>query len=206
MGSEAHVIMVGGAPDLMDRAVARIEQLEQRWSRFRPDSEVTRLNANAGEDVSVSDDTVRLVERAVAAWRLTGGTFDPTLLGAVVSAGYDRDFASIQASGPGPHTPFMTLVGPTDIEISGKDVRLPIGLGFDPGGIGKGLAADLVVDELRHAGAVGVCINLDGDLRVDGTSPTGASWTRSCWTAEPGRHPARSDARGTKVSAFRPLS
>src|SRR4029078_51858 len=50
-------------------------------------------------------------------------------------------------------------------------VRLPAGTGFDPGGIGKGLAADIVVDEIRADGADGVCVNPGGDVRVDGPSP-----------------------------------
>jgi len=55
-------------------------------------------------------------------------------------------------------------------------VRLPAGTGFDAGGIGKGLAADLVTTEAIAAGADGICVNLGGDLRVAGTGPDGA-WT-----------------------------
>ncbi len=54
---------------------------------------------------------------------------------------------------------------------------LPLGTGFDPGGIGKGLAADLVTEELLAAGAVGACLNLGGDVRVRGQGPDQGSWT-----------------------------
>jgi len=67
--------------------------------------------------------------------------------------------------------------GCCDIEIDGLAIRLPAGVGFDPGGIGKGLAADLVVEEIRSLGADGVCVNLGGDLRVDGLGPEGGVWT-----------------------------
>ena len=60
--------------------------------------------------------------------------------------------------------------------VSAGTVRLPVGVGFDPGGIGKGLGADLVVDELRAAGAEGVCVNLGGDVRVAGAAPRGDAW------------------------------
>ena len=81
MGSDVHVVVVGGSVDTLDRAVERIEQLESRWSRFRADSEVTMLNNDAGRAVAVSPDTRRLlVDRSIEAWRLTGGSFDPTLL------------------------------------------------------------------------------------------------------------------------------
>jgi thiamine biosynthesis lipoprotein len=67
-------------------------------------------------------------------------------------------------------------------------VRLPAGIGFDPGGIGKGLAADLLCDEMMAAGAGGVCVNLGGDIRVAGSGPDGAAWTIAVehpWSPEP---------------------
>src|SRR5207245_497499 len=69
--------------------------------------------------------------------------------------------------------------GAEDIEVTDNMVRLPPGVGFDPGGIGKGLAADIVTDELMQAGADGACANLGGDVRVRGAGPTGAAWTVS---------------------------
>jgi thiamine biosynthesis lipoprotein len=175
MGSDCHLVIVGGAPDALDAGRARVDQLEQRWSRFLPGSEISRLNALAGHAVAVSADTVALVERAVEAWRFTGGTFDPTVLGDMLRAGYDRTFDEVrERPGSGVSDLFVAC---TDIEIDGDAVRLPEGTGFDPGGIGKGLAADLVVTELMQSGADGVCMNMGGDVRVAGVGPDGASWT-----------------------------
>jgi thiamine biosynthesis lipoprotein len=174
MGSDAHVIVVGGRAGLIDAVRRRIVDLEQRWSRFLPTSEVSALTARAGEVVEVSADTRLLVERAIDAWRLTGGAFDPTVLGALQRAGYSRSFEL----GPQPVAGVpLALIGCTDITIDGLAVRVPPGTGFDPGGIGKGLAADLAVDEALEAGADGVCVNLGGDLRVAGTAPGGTAWT-----------------------------
>jgi thiamine biosynthesis lipoprotein len=172
MGSDAHVIVEGGCEQLADEARRRLFDLEQRWSRFLPDSEISLLNDHAGHTVSVSAETVLLVERAVEAWRITGGAFDPTVLGDLLRAGYDRTFDDLDSI---PVTSEL-VIGCTDIEIDGRGVRLPTGTGFDSGGIGKGLAADLVAVEVMAAGADGVCINLGGDLRVLGTSSEG-SWT-----------------------------
>ena len=61
MGTDAHLIVVGGAPRLVDLAVARVRDLERRWSRFRPDSEISRANGRAGEWTTVSPETVALV-------------------------------------------------------------------------------------------------------------------------------------------------
>jgi len=179
MGSDAHLVVVGGAPHLVDDAVRRIEQLEQRWSRFIDTSEISELNRRAGEAVTVSPETAMLVERAIEAWRLTGGGFDPTLLGAVLRAGYDVSFDEMfnTIHGDRASATSVLLSGCTDIEIDGCAVRLPSGTGFDPGGIGKGLAADIVMTELLSAGAAGACVNLGGDLRVAGESPRGDAWT-----------------------------
>lgn len=186
MGSTAHLLVVGGAPGLADTALARIEQLERRWSRFIDASEISRLNRAAGEFITVSPDTMLLIERAVDAWRLTGGNFDPTVLGAVVRAGYDRSFELLGSQATAGHS--RLGLGAEQVTIEGDCVRLPAGTGFDPGGIGKGLAADLVCREMLAAGAAGVCVNLGGDVRVAGEAPHGPGWTVAIehpWSATP---------------------
>ena len=97
MGSDVHLVVVGGAPGLADAALDRLEELEARWSRFRDSSEVSELTRRAGGPVAVSDDTMLLVRRALQAWWLTGGAFDPTVLGDVVRAGYDRTFEDLRS-------------------------------------------------------------------------------------------------------------
>ena len=175
MGSDAHLIVVGGAEHLLDDACRRVGELEQRWSRFIETSEICELNRRAGDDVEVSAETAMLVERAIEAWRLTGGGFDPTVLGAVLRAGYDVSFDTMPDERTAPQS--ALIVGCTDIFIDGRTVRLPAGTGFDPGGIGKGLAADIVIGELLAGGAAGACVNLGGDLRVAGSNPSGDAWT-----------------------------
>jgi len=181
MGSDAHLLVVGGDDGVMARAIDRIEQLESRWSRFRPDSEVTTLNERSGHPVPVSADTRLLIDRAIEAWRLTGGSFDPTLLDDLLRAGYDRSFEHL---GTATEVRDMFALrrtahasGCTDIVVDDASVTLPAGLSFDPGGIGKGLAADLVATELMAEGVAGACVNIGGDLRVVGDSPDGSGWT-----------------------------
>jgi thiamine biosynthesis lipoprotein len=172
MGSDAHVVVVGDRR-LLEVAERRIADLESRWSRFLPTSEVSRLTARAGTAMAVSPETALLVRRSVEAWHLSGGSFDPTVLGAVVRAGYDRTFEDL--AGAAGASALGT--GAEAIEVDGASVRLPAGTGFDPGGIGKGLAADVVATELRAAGADGACVNLGGDVRVTGAAPAGGAWT-----------------------------
>jgi thiamine biosynthesis lipoprotein len=177
MGTEARLVVCGPAPERLARqAVERIEQLEQRWSRFRPTSELNALNARTGLTTTVSDDTRLLVERAIEGWWLSGGAFDPTLLGDVVRAGYDRSFVELAEDAPERHSPY--LAGCDGIGIERNDITLPDRVGIDSGGLGKGLAADLVVAELLEAGADGACVSIGGDLAVAGHGPTpDGGWT-----------------------------
>ena len=190
MGTDVHLIVVGGHdPDaLAAMARARIDDLEQRWSRFIDTSEISRLNQQAGTPLPVSPDTLELVARAKEAWRFSGGGFDPTVLGAMIRAGYDRPFDQL---GPSPHAGTSPLgIGADDIVIDTDygTVVLPPGTGFDPGGIGKGLAADLVAASVMAAGADGICVNLGGDVRVAGIGPDGGGWTVAVehpWFSDP---------------------
>jgi thiamine biosynthesis lipoprotein len=177
MGTWAHVVVVGGHPGALGRARSRIEQLEGRWSRFRPDSEVSRLNRAGGRPLVLSADTVTLVTLALAGRRATHGRFDPCLLGPLIEAGYDRSFERL-ARCPAADDPRVAVavderVGAVAVDERVGTVALAPGTGFDPGGIGKGLAADLVVADLLGEGAAGACVNLGGDLRAEGDGP----WT-----------------------------
>ena len=183
MGTRAHVVVHGRdlahAEVLRRSAVARLHALEAKWSRFRADSEVSRINEYAGAPVDVSRETVLLVERSVEAWQRTQGRFDPTVLPALLAAGYDRDFRRLAEAGDdlGVRAPAGPAPGCDGIQIRRHTVAVPAGVAIDPGGIGKGLAADLVVDLLMTAGARGVCINVGGDLRVAGRPEDADAWT-----------------------------
>lgn len=202
MGADAHLVVVthgdGDGAALLTAGWARIDELESRWSRFRPDSEVSALNRAAGAPVTVSADTVVLVRHAIAAWELTGGRFDPTVGAALVALGYDRDLDDVLASPaavgpPAVPGPAPGLAG-TGVDPWSSRVTLPAGATFDPGGIGKGLAADLVANELIGCGAAGALVNLGGDLRAAGTPPVAAGWTIGV------PHPAHPDRELLRVA------
>ena len=176
MGSDVHVIVVGGLARLLHDAADFIEDLEARWSRFRPTSEISRLNAMAGRPVTVSTETLALVQRALEGARITGGRYDPTVLGAVLRAGYDRSFEQLSDHSPRCKSPLTDGHDRIFVDASSSTITLPRDVGFDPGGIGKGYAADLLVHELLARGAAGACANVGGDLRVEGDGPQGESW------------------------------
>lgn len=185
MGTTARVTVVGEssgsvAPELADAALRRIEELEARWSRFRPTSELSRINAAAGSPCLVSDDTFRLVERLVRAWRDTDGRFDPTVHDAMLALGYtDGVPTAVERLDPTALLASMCApIGCADIRLDAatRMVWLPVGVRLDPGGLGKGLAADIVATEAIAAGASGVLVDLGGDVRVMGVAPDGGAW------------------------------
>jgi thiamine biosynthesis lipoprotein len=165
MASAAQVV-VHGDPALLSVAELRLRELESRWSRFQPASEVSRLNGAGDAWTTVSEDTLLLIRRAVEAWRWTGGAFDPTLLAAIKAFRGESDESPVGAPG----------LGSVEIDPARGAVRLGRGVAFDPGGIGKGLAADLVATELVALGADAVLVNVGGDLRAAGDAPFPGGW------------------------------
>lgn len=177
MGTDCHVLIEAGDPVVEMRFLAaarqRVELLEQCWSRFRPDSELSTMNARAGRGPQpASEDYLLLVTRMREAWEMSGGLFDPTVLQSMTTLGYDADFATVAA---------RTATSPADITVlpapgmsgvlideAAMTVALPAGIGLDPGAIGKGLAADVIAEEFRQAGADGVLVNLGGDISIAG--------------------------------------
>ena len=177
MGSAIDVL-VAGDDVLIDVARARLAHLERSWSRFLPASDITRLNRAGGKAVEVDPSTVLLVQHLVQAARATDGRFDPTLLPLLVDLGYGAswdDPSLVTSLAPRVHSR-CDLDGVL-VDPAAGVVQLAVGTTLDPGGLGKGLAADLVVEELLAAGASGALVSVGGDIRVGGRSPIGDGWT-----------------------------
>lgn len=144
------------------------EQQEERFSRFRASSFLSRLNR--GETV---DDgwLAEAVEMAIDAFETTGGLFNPMVLPALQVAGYDKTFREVA----GGEISSRETPDPRDVLfIEGTKVRLTAGL-VDLGGIAKGWTADLVAESL--GGRYGnVFVNAGGDIRCVGGDGGGNGW------------------------------
>jgi thiamine biosynthesis lipoprotein len=171
MGTVGHVVLLGAGAPPIGEVVDRIEALEASWSRFRPGAELTLLGAGNGRPTVVSHPTAMLLQRSVWAWQRTGGRFDPTVLHAVRAAGYDRNFEDLPQISTLDAAALTPGCGGIEVDTSIDLVRLPPGVQVDPGGIGKGLAADLVATAAVDLGADGAMVSLGGDLRVAGSPP-----------------------------------
>ena len=182
MGSGVQVI-VSGTDEISSSAVRhardRIAELELLWSRFIDHSEVSRLNRNNGQPLRVADETRRLVEHMRDGVQATGGAFDPTMIVPLVRLGYEK---SLDGSGRSTlletdlHQRGDTLSIQSWVDTSGSWVRLPIGTALDPGGIGKGFAADIVMSEIHEVFGRGALVSIGGDVSVGGAGPENEGW------------------------------
>ena len=210
MGTDCHIMVTASNPQaadiLIDLAVGRVELLEDCWSRFRPNSELNRLNARAGHGaVTVSGDLFALVEAMITAWESTGGLFDPTILTSLLTLGYDADFALVlarSAIAAATAVDVQSAPGMSGVIINKKErtITLPTGVHLDPGAIGKVLAADIITDEIRQAGAESVLVNLGGDIVVSGT-PLSGQWVIA---VEDERIPSHEEGRISHWLSFAP--
>jgi len=175
MGCRSFVVVHGGDERLLDVAEARLRELESWWSRFLDDSDITRANRAAGQPVVVHDDTLAVVARAVLAWRQTEGRFDITMLPALLQQGYTHSTTTHAAapSVPGLRVGMSSMIA---WDYDASTLTVPANAAIDLGGIGKGMAADIVAEELIEAGATGVVVNVGGDFVVLGTPSDDASW------------------------------
>lgn len=154
---------------------AVLDALDHQASRFRPDSEISRINDAGGGLFLVSDGLAQAIGVALAAARWTGGLTDPTVGAALISLGYDRDFAAIDADRPEPVPPSSRAPGCSSVELAGVLLRLPAGVRLDLGATAKGLGSDraarAAMSANEHEG--GVLVELGGDIAVAGTPPRG---------------------------------
>jgi thiamine biosynthesis lipoprotein len=178
MGGEALVIVHGDA-SLTRVAQHELARLERRFSRFLPDSDVSRINAGAGRPIVVASETAQLVEMSIQAWRATRGAFDPTLGFEVAAAGYDRPFVQIRERDSFTVSELAersSRCADITVDLEARTVALPEDIQLDLGAIAKGYAADLTVGLLLDRGAIGSAVSLGGDVRVAGDAPGGHGW------------------------------
>lgn len=161
---------------LVEREIAAIDRAA---SRFRPDSELARVNGANGRPVRVSHLFATALRAALRAARITAGAVDPTIGAGLVALGYDRDFRVLPLDGPPPlmlrPAPGWRCVQvrdtPPDDESSGSIVQLPPGVQLDLGATAKALAADRAARLAADITDCGVLVSLGGDIAVAGPAP-----------------------------------
>ncbi len=161
----------------MTSAWAFVHAVERSLSRFRPDSELSLLNHNAGKKLGVSELLWTVLALAIQAAEKTGGLFDPTVLGAMQKSGYNTSFQDMRGSGVSAGAPCERKVGAwREIERDEKlrTVKLPHNSGIDLGGIAKGWTADPAARILSETGSA--LVDAGGDIAARGGFPDKNGW------------------------------
>jgi thiamine biosynthesis lipoprotein len=148
--------------------------LDGQASRFRTDSEISVLHAIGGGRHQVSDGLAEAIRTALAAAAWTAGRCDPTVGGALLRLGYDRDFAAIEPNDAPLLQDSGAAAGWQAIHLQGNELTWPDGVLLDLGATAKGLGADRAA-AAAHASAAdgGVLVSLGGDIAVAGRPPAG---------------------------------
>lgn len=183
----------------LDLAVAAVEEevaaIDAACSRFRPDSELQRVNSAAGRPCRVSSLLIEAVLAALWAAEATDGDLDPTVGEVMEVLGYDRDFAAL-APDAGPLLRVGRVPGwrRVSVERDRSLLRLPSGTILDLGATAKALAADRAAVRAAEVARCGVLVSLGGDIATAGEPPV-PGW--SVRVAD--SHTARPDDEGQTV-------
>jgi thiamine biosynthesis lipoprotein len=149
--------------------------VDMACSRFRPDSELWRVNHAHGHPVGIGPLLTQALATALTAAWITDGDVDPTCGQSLARLGYDRDFAQAQqdttdlATPPAPAAGWQTV----ELDTERRTVRVPDAVMLDLGATAKALAADRAATRIHTAVGCGVLVNLGGDIRVAGEPPAG---------------------------------
>jgi thiamine biosynthesis lipoprotein len=178
MGSRCEIRLAApdgdSAQQLMHRAVDEVRRIEYKYSRYRPDSIVSRINAAAGSKaVAVDRETADLFGYAAALYGASGGLFDIT--SGVLRKAWDFRHPCVPPAAV--LEPLLALVGWHDVECGVFEVYLRrAGMEIDFGGFGKEYAADRAATLLAEAGVRHGYVNLGGDMRFIGPRMDGRPW------------------------------
>lgn len=167
-------------------AIEEVQRIEAKFSRYRDDSVVSRINAQAGGDpVAIDAETRGLLVFADACFRQSAGAFDAT--SGILRRAWRFDTANVPSDAE--LAPLLALVDWDLVEVTDTTVRLPIeGMQLDFGGFGKEYAVDRAALKLKELGVGSAMVNLAGDLAVLGPHPDGSPWRVGI------RHPRRDGA------------
>ena len=163
------------ARDAAARAIDEVARIEAKFSRYRADSVVSRINAAAGgAPVAIDAETQALLAFAGECFRQSGGLFDAT--SGVLRRAWNFESGHVPADAE--LAPLVRLVGWQRVELGEGQVRLPAaGMELDFGGFGKEYAVDRAALVLAQAGIAAALVNLAGDLAILGPQPGGEPWS-----------------------------
>jgi len=178
MKSNCEVVLVAESKDkgqaIAAHAIAEVSRIERIYSRYRPESIVSRINAAAGQNsVSCDSETITLLQYADKLYETSSGLFD------ITSGVLRKAWNFSEAALPSPEilSSLLPLIDWKRVEQNDDRVHLPVaGMELDFGGFGKEYAADRAAAVIHGKGVRSGYVNLAGDIRVIGPKPDGTAW------------------------------
>jgi thiamine biosynthesis lipoprotein len=174
MASPCEVLLrashLGMARELGECAAAEAWRIEEKFSRYRSDSVISRLHAHRGIPVNVDQETASLLDFAQRCYRISDGMFDIT--SGVLRRAWTFD-GSDQLPNPEDIAALLPHIGFAKLKWQSPTIELPVGMELDFGGIGKEYAVDRAYELLSKEGADPFLINFGGDLRASGPPRSG---------------------------------
>lgn len=177
LGTTAIVVVPAGADAdaAVDMLAGELAAADLACSRFRDDSELQAVHAEAGRTVAVSEWLFEALSVACEVADRTGGAVDPTVGNAIAALGYDADLDQVQARPPAPPRALGRVAGYQHVQLNRRDrtVRIPRGVRLDLGSSAKALAADRAASRIADRLGRGSLVSLGGDVAVAGPPPAG---------------------------------
>ena len=177
IGTTATVVVQapGDAQEAEQILAGELAAFDLACSRFRRDSELQSVHANAGRTVAVSALLFEALCVACDAAERTGGAVDPTIGNAIVALGYDADLDEVQSRLPAPPQALGPVAGYQHVQLNPRHrtVRIPRGVRLDLGSSAKALAADRAAARIAGRIGTGTLVSLGGDVAVAGPPPPG---------------------------------
>ena len=177
IGTTATVVVQDpGDAEVAERLLAtELMAIDLACSRFRDDSELQAVHADAGRTVAVSPLLFDALTVACDTAERTGGAVDPTVGNAIAALGYDADLDEVRARPPVPPRALGRVAGYQHVQLNARNrtVRIPRDVRLDLGSSAKALAADRAVARIADRIGSGTLVSLGGDVAVAGPPPTG---------------------------------
>ena len=159
-----------------DACMDWFDEVDARLSRFRPESELSRLNTAAGDWFAASDVLYECAALALESADSSNGLFDPTMLRQLCALGYDRDFAAIGGQVTAAPAARVTVAAAADwraVRLDGDLLTVPAGVLLDLGATAKAHAADMAAADIAERLGTGALVALGGDIATAGRAPEG---------------------------------
>ncbi len=171
---QVHAARRADAERAAQAAIDEVQRIEAKYSRYRPGSVVSRINAAAGgAPIPVDDETRALLAYAQACWEQSEGAFDAT--SGILRRAWNFNEPHVPSDAE--LAPLLDRIGWRHVEVGEGGVRLAReGMELDFGGFGKEYAADRAARVLSQAGVASALVSLAGDVAILGAQPGGEPW------------------------------